>query len=602
MLDVSIVTYESEIAKLRELADSIAEASTATKLSIFIHDNSARPDAASAFRDALLADGRFARVELAHTGENVGFGAAHNANATLGTAPFFFVVNPDCVLEPGALATLLEVARADEARVAAWEMRQLPYEHPKAYDPVTLETGWTSGAATLYRRRDFEAVGGFDPAIFLYGEDVDLSWRLRARGSILRYVPKAAVVHDTYSHPGEVKPQQLFGSAYANLALRTRYGGIRSIAKGALLWAVESCAAESFPGRRRGIREAGRRFLRHARHFRATRVRPNEHFRPIFRGWSYELRRDGPFQAMRSRRGRPASDFPQVSILVRTTARPAWLRQALESCANQTYPNLEVVVVEDGAPTSQATVQAFAGRLDVRYLATGTHVGRARAGNIALQQARGEWLNFLDDDDLLFADHVEALVDAARTSRTPGAYGFAWQSATRVIDRERAIYEEVADEPIHRAAFDRGRLWYQNYLPIQSVLFHRSLYERHGGFAEDMDQLEDWNLWTRYTLEADFVAVPKTTSKYRVPADKGEARGRQERLNAAYADAVARQRSLRAGLSPQRLSEIEAGADRARRGGGRLRSLARQMVHSSRVLSLLMGWRNEWVRERRSWR
>jgi GT2 family glycosyltransferase len=576
MLDVSIVTYNTDPERLRALLESITEGPTpASELNILIHDNSRH---------------------------NIGFGAAHNANAKLGTAPFFFIVNPDCVLEPGALATLLETARNDEDRVAAWEMRQVPYEHPKAYDPVTLETCWTSGAATLYRRRDFDAVGGFDPAIFLYGEDVDLSWRLRACGSILRYVPKAAVVHDTYEHPGQVKPQQLFGSAYANLALRTRYGRARSIVKGALLWAVEACAVDSFPGRRRGIREAGRRYLRNARHFRATRVKPNAHFQPIFRGWSYELRRDGPFHAMRSRRGRPASDFPLVSILVRTTARPAWLRQALASCAHQTYPNIEVIVVEDGAPASQSTVQEFAALLNVRYLATGVHVGRARAGNIAMQQARGEWLNFLDDDDLLFADHIEVLADAARSAGALGAYGFAWQAATRVIDRERAIYEEVADEPIHRAPFDRGRLWYQNYLPIQSVLFHRSLFERHGGFAEDMDQLEDWNLWTRYTLDADFAMVPKTTSKYRVPADKRESKQRQEKLNAAYADAVARQRALRSGLTPQRISEIEAGADRARRGGGRLRSIARQMVHSSRFLSLLMGWRNEWVRERRSWR
>ena len=61
-------------------------------------------------------------------------------------------------------------------------MRQIPYEHPKAYDPVTLDTPWVSGAATLFRREAFEAVGGFDDAIFMYGEDVDLSWRLRARG------------------------------------------------------------------------------------------------------------------------------------------------------------------------------------------------------------------------------------------------------------------------------------------------------------------------------------------------------------------------------------------------------------------------------------
>jgi hypothetical protein len=92
------------------------------------------------------------------------------------------VINQDCIVEPGALETLVAIAAADDDRVAAWEMRQIPYEHPKAYDPVTLDVPWVSGAATLFRRAAFDAVGGFDDAIFMYGEDVDLSWRLRARG------------------------------------------------------------------------------------------------------------------------------------------------------------------------------------------------------------------------------------------------------------------------------------------------------------------------------------------------------------------------------------------------------------------------------------
>src|SRR5207249_3936601 len=78
-----------------------------------------------------------------------------------------------------------------------------------------------------------------------------------------------------------------------------------------------------------------------------------------------------------------------------------------------------------------------------------------------------------------------------------------------------------------------------------AVLFHRSLYERYGGFAEDMDQLEDWNLWTRYTLEDDFVLVEKTTSKYRVPASAREAAAGQTRLDRGYRDAVEREEAVR---------------------------------------------------------
>ena len=134
-----------------------------------------------------------------------------------------------------------------------------------------------------------------------------------------------------------------------------------------------------------------------------------------------------------------------------------------------------------------------------------------------------------------------------------------------MIDRESARYEEVFHITRHRQRFDRLTLWHHNYLPIQAVLFHRSLYERYGGFAEDMDQLEDWNLWTRYTLEDDFVLVEKTTSKYRVPANAREAAGRQERLDRAYRDAVKRQRELRLTLSPYeifRMAEVTCGASR----------------------------------------
>ena len=241
-----------------------------------------------------------------------------------------------------------------------------------------------------------------------------------------------------------------------------------------------------------------------------------------------------------------------MSILIRTVDRPAWLAQALSSVAEQTWPNVEAVVIEDGPERSREVIERFRGRLPIVYRATGEKVGRARAGNLAMASATGEWMNFLDDDDLLFADHVETLVEAVTAAGAAGGYALSWETATEMIDRDRAQYREIAHVTRHRQPFDRLTLWHHNYLPIQAVLFHRRLYERHGGFAEDMDQLEDWNLWTRYTLDESFVEVAKTTSIYRVPAGTREAAGRQELLDQAYRDAVERQRSMQLTLSPLR--------------------------------------------------
>jgi hypothetical protein len=99
-------------------------------------------------------------------------------------------------------------------------------------------------------------------------------------------------------------------------------------------------------------------------------------------------------------------------------------------------------------------------------------------------------------------------------------------------------------------------MWHHNYMPIQSVLFHRSLFEQHGGFAEDMDQLEDWNLWTRYTMNNDFVQLRKVTSKYRVPEKVDHNAERQRKLDEAYQDAVARQRVLTFEANPVIVREM----------------------------------------------
>ena len=552
-IDVSIVTFRPDFVLLQQLLESLR--SPGIDVRLFIHDNSPEPGVAARVAE-VAREGHFGPVEvLRSSAGNVGFGRGHNANVARGEAPFVLVLNQDCVLEPAALATLLAAAEASEPQVAAWEMRQIPYEHPKAYDPVTLETPWVSGAASLFRRSAYEACGGFEPRIFMYGEYVDLSWRLRARGARLRYVPRAAVVHRTYREAGEVKPLQVLGGVATNLCLRARYGGAGRVMQGLAMWCGELLAPESFAGRRRGLLLALGRFIADAPYFAFSRVPASADFQPHFSGWGYEVRRDGAFVGFSSRRNAPATR-PLVSILVRTVGRPAWLREALASCARQTYRELEVVVVEDGYETSRAVIDEFAGRLSIRYHSTGQRVGRARVGNLALAMARGEYLNFLDDDDVLFADHVEVLVDAALRERVAGVYALAWEVETRVLDRQRARYAEVRQATRHHQRFDRLALWHHNYLPIQAVLFHRRLYERHGGFLEDMDQLEDWNLWTRYTLEDDFLLVEKTTSKYRVPADAAAAAGRQAQLDQAYVDALERQRALQLTLSPRDISAM----------------------------------------------
>jgi hypothetical protein len=392
----------------------------------------------------------------------------------------------------------------------------------------------------------------------MYGEDVDISWRLRAAGWRLRYAPSCTVIHRTYAKPAEVKPLQVLGSTFANLCLRARFGTWFDIAVGIVghLRAIQG--HQDFPGRRTGLVRNLFRFAGQLPYFRRTRVRRTPNFKPFFRGFGYELRRHGAFHHFQTIEAAATIDRPLVSVLVRTTQRPAWLRQALRSIRNQTYRNIEVVVVEDGEPASQGMIEKDFADLHITYRATHNRVGRSNAGNLALSLARGEWFNFLDDDDLFFADHVEVVLQAAQAGGLKGAYAIGWETVTRVIDQTRAEYIEEMHLAIHAQPFNRFTLWHHNYLPIQCVLFHRGLYESYGGFEPEMDQLEDWNLWTRYTLNNDFVFVDKTTSIYRVPADRVIQSERQQKLNDAYQAAVRKQEAMRAEICPNDFSNAVA--------------------------------------------
>jgi GT2 family glycosyltransferase len=554
-LDVFIITYFPKPGELERLLDSLVTSvghSFATRVVLF--DNSAEPSVTAHVRAVAQAFSvKLGEIALTVSPRNVGFGCGVNALLVTATADFILTINQDAHLARDALAVIDQRIATSGDDVAAWELRQVPYEHPKDYNPITQETMWLSGAACMFRLQALVELGGFEPRIFMYGEDVDLSWRLRRKNWRILYLPRAVCAHSSYAYVNEIKPVQFAGSVVANLFLRARFGSWRDILTGLAMLVHEMGVREEFPGRKAMLRSALIKFFMQLPAFRAGGWRENASVAlPHFNRWDYGSRREGDFYAFPP--PETLEPAPLVSILIRTYRRPMWLREALSTVMHQTYSNIEVVVVEDGAPSQAQAICAEAHwRFPVRYFATGERVGRSRAGNIAMQRAAGQWLNFLDDDDMLFADHVEVLVRAALSNQSSVVYSFAWEVPTKLQSLEPLQYQESLPLARYRERFSTIALWHHDFMPIQSVMFKQSVFADVGGFAEDMDQLEDWNLWTRFAAKYDFVTVEKTTSKYRVPADAATANKRQDALDQAYADAVARQAHIKIEATPETL-------------------------------------------------
>jgi len=209
-----------------ELDDFAASLRTATTqpVELVLVDNGS-----SDTRPETVAAAHGARV--LRTDENLGYGRAANAGAHGADQPWLLVANPDIVWAPGSIDRLLETA-ARYPRAGAFgpallnpdgtvypSARALPsltqgvghalfarlwpgnpwtrlyQRRQESAESVERTAGWLSGACLLVRREAFEQVGGFDPAYFMFFEDVDLGDRLGAAGWHNVYVPSAHVIH-----------------------------------------------------------------------------------------------------------------------------------------------------------------------------------------------------------------------------------------------------------------------------------------------------------------------------------------------------------------------------------------------------------------------
>lgn len=184
---------------------------------------------------------------------NLGFGGACNLALDASSADLLFFVNPDARLARGATAGLIVAIEADPAVAAvgpriddrAGDLRaasagfepslrsvlghflllaRLPWIG-RFFPPLQLPFGspaqlveWVGGAALLVRSDAFRGIGGFDPSMFLYMEDVDLCRRLRSTGRTIRYEPGVVVEHDLGGSQGTEQAARWFAAFHRYLA------------------------------------------------------------------------------------------------------------------------------------------------------------------------------------------------------------------------------------------------------------------------------------------------------------------------------------------------------------------------------------------------
>ena len=184
---------------------------------------------------------------------------------------------------------------------------------------------------------------------------------------------------------------------------------------------------------------------------------------------------------------------PLVSVVIPTRDRAEMLRGAVEAVLAQRYPELELIVVDDGSRDHTPSVTAGLGSgAGVLVLRNAEPRGPAAARNAAAELAHGELLLFEDDDCRGEPDRVEKLVEAL-TPRPDAAYAFCH---SRRVTSAGGVVTKGTEGP-----------W---SIGTPAALIRADAFREVGGFDEALPRLQDFDLWTRLLARWPAVEVPET--------------------------------------------------------------------------------------------
>lgn len=178
-----------------------------------------------------------------------------------------------------------------------------------------------------------------------------------------------------------------------------------------------------------------------------------------------------------------------VSVIIPAFNQADYLASAIQSVLDQTYPAYEILVIDDGSTDrTRDVVRRF---LDpsIQYVYQENR-GLAAARNTGLRLATGDYISFLDADDLFLPEKIDLLVSALESH--PGA-GFAAGQTIAIDQRGNnlGLMTEVhgPDNPLD--------LILGNTLQVSSVLVRREWFGVAGIFDENLKACEDWDMWLR---------------------------------------------------------------------------------------------------------
>lgn len=197
------------------------------------------------------------------------------------------------------------------------------------------------------------------------------------------------------------------------------------------------------------------------------------------------------------------------SIIMPVWNRSLLVSRAIESVLAQTCEDYELLIIDDGSEDDlEAVVQPY---LSAKIFCHKTpHRGVGAARNFGIKQARGEFIAYLDSDNLWHPQFLSTMKEALKNGGSPRAAAYCWANDYKKHPETGAFYRDrVIGEP-----FDFKKLLEENYIDLNTFVHAKKCLEYSGLHDEGLKRLEDWDLIIRITSKYEPVFVPQSLVDY----------------------------------------------------------------------------------------
>ena len=220
---------------------------------------------------------------------------------------------------------------------------------------------------------------------------------------------------------------------------------------------------------------------------------------------------------------------PEVSILIPTYNGARYLEACLDSVLSQTYKDIEILAVDDGSTDATLEILERYAASDerIRLVRNENNLGLVGNWNHCIELAQGEWIKFVFQDDWIEPECLEAMLDAntRNCSIVACQRNFAYEEGVSNSTQLDFLNIPTLSTLFPGAAMISAEAYSEtvvDHLAVNfvgeptAVMFHRSVFDKFGGFSPALIQLCDFEFWTRVAVHTGIAYVPRSLATFRV--------------------------------------------------------------------------------------